>query len=84
MATLKIRREHIQAIRETIAPYASAELFQSYQAKDLSHKRYRWDLLWKSKFDVCNLIYPYANDEHIDSVLRFLVLEDGSILGEKK
>lgn len=84
MAKLKIRPEHVKALREAIKPLASVELFQEYRKRDLTHRRYRWDLVWKSGFNVCDLIYPYANDTHLDSALRFLVLEDGSILGEEK
>lgn len=41
------------------------------KVKDLN-KRYRWDLLWLLKLDLTE-IYKYANDSHIDTVLRKLV-----------
>ncbi len=84
MASMKILPEHVALMRDAIAPFASAELFAQYQEQGLSHKRYRWDLLWKSQFNVCTMIYPYANDDHIDTALRFLVSDDGSIKGVSK
>jgi hypothetical protein len=47
------------------------------------NKRYRWDLFWyaqrvanpfgPSTKWVCDVIYPYANDDHIDTALRSIV-----------
>lgn len=37
-----------------------------------SAKRYRWDVLWYAKQTefVCNTLYKYMNDDHIDTALR--------------
>jgi hypothetical protein len=39
--------------------------------------RLRWDCLWSSVPSrwVCDNIYPYANDEHLDTALRRILKE---------
>ena len=36
------------------------------------HMRLRWDLLWLSRLSefVCDEIYTYADDDHLDTALR--------------
>ena len=46
--------------------------FEYYKSQNRSHKRYRWDLLYYSDFDICSLYY-YLNDNHIDTALRNIV-----------
>jgi len=52
-----------------------------YKGKRLSEKRARWDLLWAATRDtlppnfVVDTLYPYMNDDHIDSALRAIVVE---------
>jgi hypothetical protein len=43
-----------------------------YEKLGLTHKRYRWDLLWLSGVDVTKY-YHYLNDDHIDTALRRLL-----------
>ena len=57
-----------EALRTT---YRSGQFHNADKVKDLN-KRYRWDLLWLLKLDLTE-IYKYANDSHIDTVLRKLV-----------
>lgn len=40
-------------------------------------KRYRWDLMYAAGLSryVCDNVYPYANDDHIDTALRQIVKE---------
>lgn len=57
-----------EALRTT---YRSGQFHNADKVKDLN-KRYRWDLLWLLKLDLTE-IYKYANDAHIDMVLRNLV-----------
>ena len=42
---------------------------QEYKNKGLSSERFRWDMLWKSGFNI-NHLYSYLNDNHIDTALR--------------
>lgn len=47
----------------------------AYIANGLSDKRYRWDLCYHAGLTpwICDTIYPYANDTHIDTALRAIV-----------
>lgn len=57
----------------TRGAYRSGDFPRADAVKDLD-KRYRWDLLYASRFDVCGRIYPTgANDTHIDTALRAIV-----------
>lgn len=53
------------------------ETLDEYKAHGLTPKRWRWDLLWRAKRVgylperfIEDTVYAYANDEHIDTVLR--------------
>lgn len=71
---MKIKPEHYDTIREAVqtadAEYPSIRA--SYEAGEISAKRFRWDLLMAARMSpwVCDNIYPYANDDHIDTALR--------------
>ena len=71
---MKITTAHIQHIKQAIAPIDLPELRDAYKAAGRSDKRYRWDLLYRAKLSqwLSDNIYPYANDEHIDTVMRQL------------
>jgi hypothetical protein len=65
-----------------IIPHDTAQRRAEYAAKGLSDKRYRWDLSYLSgnannpesctRF-VCDTLYTYLNDSHIDTALRSIV-----------
>lgn len=76
---MKIKPEHFEklkkAIAETLAtkPNAAAD----YKAAGLSEMRFRWDVLHAATIDgekslrfICDTLYKYMNDEHIDTALR--------------
>lgn len=81
---MKIKPEHVEHLRIGIAPLDTPERRQKYINGDFSNaeytkdvdERYRWDLLyaipWYTRW-VCDNIYPYANDTHIDTALRSIV-----------
>ncbi len=79
---MKILPEHYARIVEAIRPLKP--LFQEHRAKlaadprvkDLE-KRFRWDAAHAAKLTpfFCESVYPYANDEHIDTALRAAVEE---------
>jgi hypothetical protein len=80
---VKIRPEHYAYLRDAIAtiPLAAvdahrAAVLESGRFTDLD-KRVRWDLLhsvvpaaW-----ICDNLYPYMNDSHLDTALRAIVAE---------
>lgn len=77
---MKVKPEHLAAIREAITPldtderrarYIAGDFFRAEEVKDLD-KRYRWDLLWESRTNKAFPIYDY-NTAHIDTALRSIV-----------
>lgn len=75
---MKIKPEHIEALEKVVSPFYSEAAASAYKAAGLSDKRYRWDALWAASDSnagfgaLMSEIYQYANDEHIDTVLRKL------------
>lgn len=80
---MKIRPEHLAHIREVITQFDTDFHRSRYAAAGLSDERYRWDLLrhglkqrnpeQPSTQWICDELYPYLNDSHIDTALRHLV-----------
>ena len=79
---LKIKTEHYETLRgaceDVLAKYPKARA--EYAVKGLSDKRFRWDVLYSARIDgvsgtewLCRTLYPYMNDEHMDSALRRIV-----------
>ena len=80
---MKIKPEHLEEMRKFIAPIDTEERREQYRkgdfpraeaVKDLN-KRYRWDLFNVSVSAkwVCNVLYKYSHDEHIETALRSIV-----------
>ena len=79
---MKIKPEHIEFMRAKIAPLDTPERRAIYKAQGLSDKRYRWDLVYLTdkpsyaegltKY-ICDVLYEYLNDTHIDTALRTIV-----------
>lgn len=79
---MKIRKEHLETMKAAIAPLAP--LFQAHleaikaegKSKDIP-MRLRWDAARAARLIpfFCDTIYPYANDDHIDTALRFVMRE---------
>ena len=69
---MKITSEHKEFIRNAVADFNTPEAREYYKSQGLSDKRYRWDLLYKAGLSkwLCDNTYPYANDDHIDTVMR--------------
>ena len=79
---MKITQQHYATMLEAIKPLAYAiplhreALKQDNRVKDLE-KRLRWDLSYKAGLSqfLCDSVYSYANDEHIDTALKNIVKE---------
>lgn len=69
---MKIKPEHYAVLEAAIKPVMTEIPFEQYVAQGLSPMRYRWDMLWKAGMNkwICDNLYPYINDMHIDSALR--------------
>lgn len=85
----KITAEHFAYLREKITPLDTRERRQQYRdgafpRADVTQnvaKRYRWDLLYLATGTdhappmkwVCDNLYPYLDDTHIDTALRHIL-----------
>jgi hypothetical protein len=72
-----MKAEHYEALAAALQPVFAKHSPASYRAAGLSEKRFRWDALWaiqRSEW-VCRELYPYLNDDHIDSALKQMVEE---------
>ena len=72
---MKIKPEHFEQIKTAIAKVIEnqGDRSQAYRKEGFTPMRYRWDLLRASAITpswVVDNIYPYANDDHMDTVLR--------------
>ena len=77
---MKMKPEHFtilkRAIHETMNSLPLGT-YSQYQTAGLSDRRYRWDLLYRSKIKIGDGIgidglplYAYLNDGHIDTALK--------------
>lgn len=69
---MKIKPEHYEYMKAAILSNGKAPTLPDYLAKGLSEKRWRWDLMYMANLSrwVCDNVYSYANDDHIDTALR--------------
>ena len=72
---MKIQAAHFAHIQTVVSTLDTAELRKEYREAGLSDKRYRWDLTYKANLTqyICDTLYPYLNDTHIDTALRSMV-----------
>ena len=70
---LKITKADYLELQKAVLNVVSnnPEIRNSYIGKGLSDKRFRWDMVHASGFNVCSL-YHYLNDNHIDTALRHI------------
>ena len=71
---MKIKPEHFEHMKAAILANGRAPTLPSYLARGLTEKRWRWDLLWAANLSawISANVYPYANDDHIDTALRVI------------
>lgn len=69
---LKITGPDYEYLRKHILANSKAPTWPQYKAQGLSHKRWRWDLMYAAGLTrwTCDTLYKYLNDDHIDSALR--------------
>jgi hypothetical protein len=80
---MKIKTEHYKEMLDVLskvdkdaARKHKKELKKDARVKDIE-KRFRWDLLYAAKLSpwICDNLYPYLNDSHIDTALKSIVNE---------
>lgn len=76
---VKITTEHYVHMKQAMAEVAARVPIAAYRAANptFSEKRIRWDYSYAAKLSpwVCQNLYSYVNDEHIDTALRHIVAE---------
>jgi hypothetical protein len=80
---VKIRPEHLKHLSDILKPLDTQEMRDTYRTSGLTPRRYRWDLTYSKEARahdlsnwLCKNIYPYANDEHLDTALRAIICDD--------
>lgn len=70
---MKIKPEHLDYLRHYIKPLDTDKRRKMYAG--LSDKRYRWDLVYAARLTpfICEVLYKYLNDDHIETALRKIV-----------
>lgn len=72
---MKIKPEHIEHIRAALVPYDTDFYRSRYAAAGLSTTRFQWDAVRAAGLVpwICDTLYPYANDTHIQTALNRIV-----------
>jgi hypothetical protein len=79
---MKITPDHYEHLKAAIEPLAAEitdrreAILAEGRAQDVE-KRLRWDLCHAAGLTrwVCDNLYPYCNDDHLDTALRRIVTE---------
>jgi hypothetical protein len=79
---MKIIPDHYAHMKSAIEPLAGqieerrAAIVEEGRAKDVE-MRLRWDLMYAAGLTrwLCDVIYPYADDTHVDTALRRIISE---------
>ena len=78
---MKIKKDHFEHIEREIADYSHrcavagkpiGDHYMDYKRAGMSDKRFRWDVATAAGLVpfMCDYLYAYANDNHIDTALR--------------
>ncbi len=80
---MKIKPEHYAYIKRAIecatVDKPMDELEARYRTQNLTSKRFRWDCTYAAKLStwLCDNVYTYADDTHIDTALRSVMRDMG-------
>lgn len=82
---MKMLKEHYEEIRKRCSEYDTEDRRALYRASNHTAMRYRWDVAriafgdLPGGFDrwICDNLYSYLNDTHIDTALRKVFGMDG-------
>ena len=82
---MKMLKEHYNEIRERCSEYDTEDRRALYRASNLTATRYRWDVARIAFGDlpggfsrwICDNLYSYLSDAHIDTALRKVFGMDG-------
>lgn len=74
---MKIKANHYEHIKQAIIAIENRPTVNSYRIQGLSDRRYRWDMLYLANLSkyICDNLYSYMGDEHIDTALRMIFKE---------
>lgn len=78
---MKILPEHYNYLKSAIEAATvdkpMAEHEGNYRTQGLTSKRFRWDCLYVAKLStwICDNLYTYADDSHVDTALRSIMRE---------
>ena len=72
---MKITPADFETMKSRVAPWDTPETRAKYEAAGFTSKRHRWDLLRYAGLTLwmCDVLYVYLNDSHIDTALRAIV-----------
>ena len=67
--------EHLEHLRRIVTPHDTEKARKGAIRRADSDMRYRWDCLWAAKQNqwVYDTLYPYLNDDRIDTALRSII-----------
>lgn len=74
-----MKPEHFEVLKQALdrANVKDPSAFARYEARGLSHFRFRWDATFTTQHNskplgdwICKELYTYLNDDHIDTALR--------------
>lgn len=79
---MKIKPEHYEHLRDTLTGIVDrnrAQVEEYFSRDTMTPMRKRWDLLHAARLSpwISSTLYPYMNDDHLDTALRRIVSELG-------
>ena len=72
---MKITKEHYDHLRELVEPFDTEENRKLYLLNGFTTTRYQWDIMRACKGInfVCEILYKYLNDDHIQTALNKII-----------
>jgi hypothetical protein len=72
---MKIKPEHLEHMRAALVKFNTDFYRSRYAAAGFSTQRFQWDAMRAAGLIpwVCDTLYPYANDEHIQTALNRII-----------